>query len=73
MSFLGLGGGGSTPASSASTGSSPMNDRKSAVMERVKREMDLAGAQELIQKMTECCYAKCLPKPGSTFTSGDQV
>ncbi|KAI8792068.1 mitochondrial import inner membrane translocase subunit Tim13 [Biomphalaria glabrata] len=42
------------------------------LMSQVKQQIALANAQELLQKMSEKCYKKCIPKPGTTLDSSEQ-
>ncbi|KAI0926407.1 protein translocase subunit [Taiwanofungus camphoratus] len=59
-----------------STGTSSPADmaaRKEAVMNSVRSEIALANAQELINKTNEKCYAKCVPKPGSSLSSSEET
>ncbi|ORX89691.1 hypothetical protein K493DRAFT_318508 [Basidiobolus meristosporus CBS 931.73] len=46
--------------------------KKQQVMDQVRSELALANAQELINKMNDKCFAKCVPKPGSRLDSGEQ-
>lgn len=46
--------------------------QKSDLMDQVKQQMALANAQELLTKMTEKCFKKCIAKPGSELDSSDQ-
>ncbi|KAL1920947.1 uncharacterized protein VTP21DRAFT_11582 [Calcarisporiella thermophila] len=58
----------------SSVGSSDnMESRKQAVMDQVRSELALANAQELINKMNEKCFSKCVPKPGYRLESSDQT
>ncbi|KAH7102780.1 Tim10/DDP family zinc finger-domain-containing protein [Auriculariales sp. MPI-PUGE-AT-0066] len=41
-----------------------MITQKEAMMAQVKQELALANAQELINKISEKCYSRCIPKPG---------
>ncbi|KAL8279648.1 hypothetical protein RQP46_007961 [Phenoliferia psychrophenolica] len=47
--------------------------RKQQVMNEVKSQLALANAQELINKMNEKCFEKCIPKPGPSLTSSDET
>lgn len=46
--------------------------QKSELMDNVKQQIALANAQELLTKMTEKCFRKCIGKPGSELDSSDQ-
>jgi len=45
---------------------------KEQLMMQVKQQIALANAQELLQKMSEKCYKKCISKPGSTLDNSEQ-
>ncbi|KAI6155364.1 Tim10/DDP family zinc finger-domain-containing protein [Pisolithus tinctorius] len=49
------------------------NARKEAVMNSIRSELALVNVQELINKATEKCFAKCVPKPGTSLTSSDEA
>jgi len=59
---------------SLSSQSSPsdMDAQKKAVMQQVKSELALASAQELMNKMNEKCFARCITKPGSSLSSSEE-
>ncbi|KAG2207266.1 hypothetical protein INT46_003185 [Mucor plumbeus] len=48
-------------------------NKKQEVMDQVRSELALANAQELINKINEKCYLKCVPKPGARLESGEQA
>ncbi|KFY75419.1 hypothetical protein V499_04604 [Pseudogymnoascus sp. VKM F-103] len=48
------------------------SDPKTALMNQVRQEAALNNARQLIEKLNEHCFAKCIPKPGSSFSSGEQ-
>uniref|UniRef100_A0A8C5P6T1 Translocase of inner mitochondrial membrane 13 n=1 Tax=Leptobrachium leishanense TaxID=445787 RepID=A0A8C5P6T1_9ANUR len=43
-----------------------------AIMEQVKVQIAVANAQELLQRMTEKCFRKCIGKPGSSLDNSEQ-
>jgi len=45
---------------------------KDEMMDQVRAQIALVNAQELISKMTDKCFKKCIVKPGSTLDSGEQ-
>ncbi|KAI6037659.1 Tim10/DDP family zinc finger-domain-containing protein [Pisolithus marmoratus] len=47
--------------------------RKEAVMNSIRSELAIVNVQELINKATEKCFTKCIPKPGSSLTSSDEA
>lgn len=52
--------------------SSMSMSQKSDLMDQVKQQIALANAQELLTKMTEKCFKKCVQKPGSELDSSEQ-
>ncbi|GAB0134832.1 protein translocase subunit [Epichloe bromicola] len=46
---------------------------KQSVMKQVLAEANLANARVLIEKLQENCFEKCVPKPGSSLSSGEQT
>ncbi|KAG5990762.1 protein translocase subunit [Claviceps lovelessii] len=46
---------------------------KQSVMKQVLAEANLANARVLIDKLQENCFEKCVPKPGSSLSSGEQT
>ncbi|KAF9115701.1 hypothetical protein BGZ80_005554 [Entomortierella chlamydospora] len=53
-------------------GGGSMEAKKQQVMDQVRSELALANAQELINKINEKCFAKCVPKPGPKLSGGEQ-
>nr|XP_028569616.1 mitochondrial import inner membrane translocase subunit Tim13 [Podarcis muralis] len=43
-----------------------------ALMEQVKVQIAVANAQELLQRMTDKCFRKCIGKPGSSLDNSEQ-
>uniref|UniRef100_A0A8C7G287 Mitochondrial import inner membrane translocase subunit n=2 Tax=Oncorhynchus TaxID=8016 RepID=A0A8C7G287_ONCKI len=43
------------------------------IMEQVKVQIAVANAQELLQRMTDKCFKKCIGKPGGTLDNSEQV
>ncbi|RDX43984.1 hypothetical protein K466DRAFT_646284 [Polyporus arcularius HHB13444] len=56
-----------TPSSPAETAARVENLKNS-----IRNEVALQNAQELMSKLTEKCYVKCVPKPGSDLSSSEQ-
>jgi len=48
------------------------NSEKGELMEQVKQQIAVANAQELLTKMTEKCFKKCIGKPGVSLDSSEQ-
>ncbi|KAK7870094.1 hypothetical protein R5R35_011075 [Gryllus longicercus] len=46
--------------------------QKDELMEQVKTQIAVANAQELLTKMTEKCFKKCISKPGTSLDSSEQ-
>ncbi|XP_001364576.1 mitochondrial import inner membrane translocase subunit Tim13 [Petaurus breviceps papuanus] len=42
------------------------------IMEQVKVQIAVANAQELLQRMTNKCFRKCIGKPGSSLDNSEQ-
>ncbi|XP_077977005.1 mitochondrial import inner membrane translocase subunit Tim13-like [Glandiceps talaboti] len=45
---------------------------REALMDQVKSQLAVANAQDLLQKMSDKCFKKCIPKPGATLDSSEQ-
>ncbi|GAA6011608.1 hypothetical protein JCM10207_002677 [Rhodosporidiobolus poonsookiae] len=43
------------------------------IKQEVTQQLALANAQELINKMNEKCFARCITKPSETLTPNDQA
>ncbi|RKP05963.1 Tim10/DDP family zinc finger protein, partial [Thamnocephalis sphaerospora] len=46
--------------------------KKQEVMDQVRGELAMANAQELINKVNEKCFNKCVPKPGTLLDGTEQ-
>ncbi|XP_023228250.1 mitochondrial import inner membrane translocase subunit Tim13 [Centruroides vittatus] len=46
--------------------------QKNEFMDQVKQQIAVASAQELLQKITEKCFKKCIYKPGTTLDNSEQ-
>lgn len=46
--------------------------QKDELMSQVRQQMIIANTQELLSKMTEKCFKKCISKPGSELDNSDQ-
>ncbi|KAM0786042.1 hypothetical protein ACM66B_006855 [Microbotryomycetes sp. NB124-2] len=57
--------------SSALSGSQ-QEEKKQQVMNEVRNQLALANAQELINKMNEKCFAKCVTKPSEKLTPNEE-
>jgi len=52
---------------------SDMAARKDAMMNSVRQELALVNAQELINKVNDRCFLKCVTKPGASLSSSEQT
>ncbi|XP_024595732.1 mitochondrial import inner membrane translocase subunit Tim13 isoform X1 [Neophocaena asiaeorientalis asiaeorientalis] len=43
------------------------------IMEQVKVQIAVANAQELLQRMTDKCFRKCIGKPGGSLDNSEQT
>ncbi|XP_011051917.1 PREDICTED: mitochondrial import inner membrane translocase subunit Tim13-B [Acromyrmex echinatior] len=46
--------------------------QRDELMQQVKQQIAVANAQELLTKMTEKCFKKCIGKPGTSLDSSTQ-
>ncbi|KAI0905927.1 Tim10/DDP family zinc finger-domain-containing protein [Ustulina deusta] len=46
---------------------------KSEVIRQVRAEYALDNARQLIEKVNEHCFERCVPKPGASLSSGEQT
>ncbi|TQN74827.1 Mitochondrial import inner membrane translocase subunit TIM13 [Colletotrichum shisoi] len=44
---------------------------KQSIMKQVLQEANLTNARVLIEKLQENCFERCVPKPGSSLSSGE--
>ncbi|KAI9880208.1 MAG: protein translocase subunit [Pleopsidium flavum] len=56
-----------------STGFGSSNDPKTSIMNQVRQEAAVANARQLIEKLNEHCFEKCIPKPGSSLSRGEET
>ncbi|KAI0654686.1 Tim10/DDP family zinc finger-domain-containing protein [Cubamyces menziesii] len=61
-------GGSSNPTAS----SADMAARLEQVKNSIHNELALQNAQELMNKVTDKCYVKCVPKPGGSLSSSEE-
>ncbi|KAF9132468.1 Tim10/DDP family zinc finger-domain-containing protein [Linnemannia elongata] len=50
-----------------------MEAKKQQVMDQVRSELALANAQELINKINEKCFARCVTKPSTSLGGSEQT
>jgi import inner membrane translocase subunit TIM13 len=46
--------------------------QKDELMNQVRQQMLIANTQELLGKMTEKCFKKCVTKPGTELDNSEQ-
>eukprot|EP01134_Creolimax_fragrantissima_P003873 CFRG3873T1 len=46
---------------------------KQEIMDEVRQQLAVANAQQLLQKMTDKCFNKCITKPGSDLSGSDRA
>lgn len=46
--------------------------QKDEIMRTVQAQVELANLQELLSKVTDKCFKKCITSPGSSLGSSDQ-
>ncbi|KAI1500710.1 Tim10/DDP family zinc finger-domain-containing protein [Biscogniauxia marginata] len=46
---------------------------KAEVIKQVKTQYAMDNARQLIEKINEHCFQRCVPKPGASLSSGEQT
>ncbi|KAI0840459.1 Tim10/DDP family zinc finger-domain-containing protein [Hypoxylon sp. FL0890] len=46
---------------------------KAEVVKQVKTQYVMDNARQLIEKINEHCFEKCVPKPGSSLSNSEQT
>ncbi|KAI9762199.1 MAG: protein translocase subunit [Chaenotheca gracillima] len=54
-------------------GSGGGSDPKAAVMQQIQQESNVNNARQLIEKLNEACFERCVPKPGSSLSSSEST
>nr|POF05862.1 mitochondrial import inner membrane translocase subunit tim13 [Quercus suber] len=49
------------------------SDPKAAVMDQVRQQSALSNARALVEKLNEHCFERCVPKPGTSLSTGEQT
>ncbi|KAI9853001.1 MAG: protein translocase subunit [Thelocarpon superellum] len=44
-----------------------------AVMDSVRQEAAVNNARQIVEKVNQQCFDKCIPKPGSSLSRGEQT
>ncbi|CAA9963323.1 hypothetical protein CFE70_006753 [Pyrenophora teres f. teres 0-1] len=52
--------------------SSYPSDPKTAVMRQVQQEAAMQNARMLVEKLNEHCFERCVPKPGTSLSKGEE-
>lgn len=60
-------------AAPLSTSTVTSSEVKKQIQEKISQELAIANATELVNKITENCFEKCILNPGSTLTSTEQT
>ncbi|KAK5127940.1 protein translocase subunit [Meristemomyces frigidus] len=50
-----------------------MADAKTAIMDQVRQQAALQNARQLVEKLNEHCFERCVPKPGTSLSSGEST
>ncbi|KAF2235714.1 mitochondrial import inner membrane translocase subunit TIM13 [Viridothelium virens] len=49
------------------------SDPKTALMNQVRQEAAVQNARQLVEKLNEHCFERCIPKPGSSLSKGEET
>ncbi|OXC67388.1 mitochondrial import inner membrane translocase subunit TIM13 [Cryptococcus neoformans] len=58
--------------SGAASPSNDMTVRKEQMKQSIQQELAIANAQQLINKINENCFAKCVTKPSTSLSSSQE-
>ncbi|KAJ1995518.1 protein translocase subunit [Coemansia spiralis] len=47
--------------------------KKEAIKQQIKQELAMANAQELINNINKNCFKMCVPSPGTSLSSSEEV
>ncbi|KAI9767916.1 MAG: protein translocase subunit [Geoglossum simile] len=53
--------------------SSSQSDLKTTLMNQARQEAAVQNARQLIERLNEHCFEKCVPTPGSSLSKGEQT
>ncbi|KAH8724263.1 Tim10/DDP family zinc finger-domain-containing protein [Phaeosphaeriaceae sp. PMI808] len=56
-----------------SFGGSSINDAKTQIMRQVQQEAAMQNARMLVEKLNEHCFERCIPKPGTSLSKGEET
>ncbi|KAF2015490.1 hypothetical protein BU24DRAFT_421796 [Aaosphaeria arxii CBS 175.79] len=48
-------------------------DPKTQIMRQVQQEAAMQNARMLVEKLNEHCFERCVPKPGSSLSKGEET
>lgn len=48
------------------------SSQRQQLMDQVKTQIAVANAQEILQKMSDKCFRKCVAKPGTSLDNSEQ-
>ncbi|KAF9691651.1 protein translocase subunit [Ascochyta clinopodiicola] len=48
------------------------DDSKMQIMRQVQQEAAMQNARMLVEKLNEHCFERCVPKPGTSLSSGEE-
>ncbi|KAF2875090.1 Tim10/DDP family zinc finger-domain-containing protein [Massariosphaeria phaeospora] len=48
------------------------NDPKKQLMRQVQQEAGMQNARLLVEKLNEHCFERCVPKPGTSLSKGEE-
>ncbi|KAK2733431.1 protein translocase subunit [Myotisia sp. PD_48] len=63
----------SSSSSSPSSSNPSSAEIKAAVLQRLQQETAISNVRQLMQKINENCFEKCISSPGSSLSSKDQA
>ncbi|ODO08477.1 mitochondrial import inner membrane translocase subunit TIM13 [Cryptococcus wingfieldii CBS 7118] len=58
---------------SGAAGTADMANRKEQMKQSIQQELAIANAQQLINKINENCFAKCVTKPSTELTGSQET
>ncbi|KAF1938078.1 hypothetical protein EJ02DRAFT_458159 [Clathrospora elynae] len=48
------------------------SDPKTQIMRQVQQEAAMQNARMLVEKLNEHCFERCVPKPGTSLSKGEE-
>ncbi|KAH7125501.1 Tim10/DDP family zinc finger-domain-containing protein [Dendryphion nanum] len=48
-------------------------DPKTQIMRQVQQEAAVQNARQLVEKLNEHCFDRCVPKPGTSLSKGEET